>query len=679
MKFNFIYVVVALIWSSLLSSRIIADSITPPVYHWQDKGSESAGVYVRGPVLWQSSPCNELADSTERREVHFPAFKYMQLIKKQLHLYEGYYCWNMEIPNQYIGELIHISLIRIYGITSLKINDELVWQQNHQPESSEALDLFYQVKQPIQHVEFHLKCGESPLCGFRGTFKARSALEGSFSNQRSRSLDFFALAGLAFCFAFHQVFAFLRRRYNAATMIAMMAFALCLRIILTGQGQLHHYITLSESVYWRLEVFAVILLIPSTISMSRAIFPLDASLRLERYSWILSGLALPALIFANSSFFIPLMLITYILICFSIAAFFLIIKRGFQNRRTSIITFSVTVIIILTSTFLEVLNARINIELIPGLHPLGFLTSSLIVSVLFASRISEAFTQAERQESEIKSMTRKLHEDITLFDQRIEERTKELRLLIESLPTGIILLNRDSNNDWQVNGAYSRFLRDTMGMSVNDWPSFYTLIKRLNPDSILQDADALRFVFHTFENKNHFILHELQQLVPERSQWKKQDHNPDTQESLHLRLIWVPIHNKQELIGVYLFITDITQLITLEKSAKKVEVELGAINELMQLQLEEAENLQQTIQNLDEPKLSELTERYYLPVLKSILTSHDHQSFPHYQQVLSLLMRSYFTRNEELSFNLKLFLQHPIWQKYLSLEDLQQLQKLGAQ
>lgn len=657
------------------SSHSRADSPAPPVFEWQPTGEHAAGIYVRGSVLWQNTPCSQAASPTATHFQHFPSFKYTTLLKGKRDQYEGYYCWFMKIPEQYKNQLIHVSLIRVYGLANLSFNGETVWAQDSNEETAGRIDFLYHARSSLILAEFALKCGESPLCGFRGTFKVRAELEGTQIEQHARSLDFFAVAGLTFCFAFHMVFAFLRRRYNAAMMIALMAFALSLRIILTGQGQLHTMFRIPESIYWRLEVFAVLILIPSAISMSRAIFPDDASPRAEKLAWILSIAAMPPLVLAGPVWFIPLMLITYVLIFISIASFFITIKRGFKQRRTAVVTFTCTTIIIISSTFLEVLNARINIELIPGLHPMGFLLTSMIVSVLFATRISEAFSQAEVQEKNIQSMTHKLNQDIALFDQRIEESTRKLRLLIEALPTGIILINQSENGAWQVNGSYSQFLTRTLHFGVNSWSSFHKFLQRLGSATDISSPEQLEeSMTALMQHQEPIVRDTLRNLVPERCVWLREE----DQGFMQLRLMLVLLPGAEGLLqGAYLFVLDITQLVAIDQLAFKIEVEVGALTELMNLGKAEAQELLNAMEAKDEAHLMALAQKWSLVTLLRILrdTEHATTALTHYLDILVLLLRSYFKYERDQPFDLVKFLEHPIWKQELPSEDFQILQQ----
>jgi hypothetical protein len=497
------------------------------------------------------------------------------------------------------------------------------------------------VRSPLLRVEFALNCGESPMCGFRGTFKVRTELEGAQIEQRSRSLDFFAFSGLAFCLIYHLAFSFLRRRYNAGFMIATMCLCLCLRILLTGQGQLHYYLGLTEEYYWRMEILIVYFLIPSTLSMSRAIFPLDSSARIEKVSWTLAMFAL-LLFVARSSWFLPLMLITYVMIFLTIISFILTIRNGLKNRRSATGLFAFTASIIVSSTFLEVLNTRVNIELVPGMHPMGFLLSSIIAAVLFSKRISEAFTHAEVQELDINQKTEKLQEDIALFDRRIEERTQSLRLLIESLPTGIILISKDASGLWKVNGSYSKFLTRTLDAGVTDWSSFLTFLKRLGPK--LSCANAQELEAACVQILSHKEA-DFRSLTSDQCTWTFDD---ATRPAVELRLAWIPIRSQEDVLGAYLFLFDVTSLTRIQRESLRIETEL------------------------DRQRLKNLALEKNLARLADILDQDESAALPiqYYRTTLDLLFQSYF-KNREAQYDLKAFLLHPIFREYLSPTDYQ--------
>lgn len=649
----------------------MAVPIEMPTYTWQPAGRNAAGIYVRGDVFWQKEPCSETERSPTARLQKFPILKYKMLLKDKIDQHEGYYCWNMQVPEQYVGQLVHINLIRVFGKAKLWINYESVWSQSTESEYPERLDFLYHVRSPLLRVEFSLTCGDSPLCGFRGAFKVRTEVEGGQKEQRSRSLDFFAFAGLAFCFAYHFVFAFLRRRYNAAMMIAMMAFCLCLRIVLTGQGQLHNYFRIHEAFYWRLEVLAVTVLIPSTISMSRAIFFHDSSARIEKFAWILAGLSIFGLLFAKSSWFLALMLITYLLIFMAIYSFYVTIRNGLKNRRSATYIFAVAAATIVGSTFLEVLNTRVNIELSPGSHPMGFLLSSIIASVLFSKRISEAFTRAEVQEQNIHKMTSKLNEDIALFDQRIEERTRQISLLIQSLPTGIVLINQDESGHLKVNGSYSRFLTEILGIAVRDWSSFYNFLAQVHKDLPFENSELLEQEFATVLRQNFDAEQSLRRLGPEYCTWNFH-HAMPRRNPIDLRLVWVPIRDQEAISGIYLFLLDITHLTELQRESVRLETEVGALVELMRLSPQEARELKDKLDRFDNKGLQAIAGEKKLSLLSNLLSKEGKDPvLDHYKNTLNLLFRSYFNENLDAKFDLPGFLQHPAWAKHLSPAEYQ--------
>jgi hypothetical protein len=647
----------------LFSLRLLAAPQDIPTFAWEEQGAHAAGVYVRGDVYWQNVPCSEAerTDATKLRK--FPLLKYKLLLGDKIKEHEGYYCWNMQLPEALVGQLVHISLIRVFGQGRLWINYEPVWSQSgHKPE---RIDFLYHVRSPLLKVEFALNCGESPMCGFRGTFKVRTELEGAQIEQRSRSLDFFAFSGLAFCFIYHLAFSFLRRRYNAGFMIAIMSFCLCLRILLTGQGQLHYYLAITEEYYWRLEIFIVYLLIPSTISMSRAIFPLDSSVRIERLSWMLASFSL-ILPFVSSSLFLPLMLVTYVQILMTIVSFSLTVRNGLRSRRSATYLFALTAFIIISSTFLEVLNTRVNIELVPGVHPMGFLLCSIIAAVLFSKRISEAFTHAEVQELDIKQKTEKLTEDIALFDRRIEERTMSLRLLIESLPTGIILISRNTGNVWKVNGSYSRFLTETLDISVSDWNSFLTFLTRLGCKLPYADASELEAACGRILSTTEV---DFRSLTVDQCSWTFDD---AARPAVELRLAWIPIRSQEDILGAYLFLFDVTSLTRIQRESLRIETELGALTELMSLNASDAGTLREAWDKGERSRLEELAQQKNLGLLASLLSRDESASLQlqSYRTTLDLLFQSYF-KGRDAQYDLKAFLLHPIWRDRLSPTDYQ--------
>ncbi len=537
----------------------------PPFYTLKASNVKK-GFSLRNSVQWQTLPCSEQNFVMRQKLVSFPIFRYKQRNLSSDNELEGYYCWNVRLPSSYNRSLLHFRLIRVFGDVELSINQESIWHQVGEA-PARIFDILYQVPREDLNFQLRLRCGESHMCGFRGGFKINRPNKGMADEIFAQTLDFFAFAGIMFCCFFHSIFIILRRRSGAAVSLTFVALALGLRILLTGQGQLVLFTGVKEAHFWRLEIFTLYILMPSVISMIRGLFPAELSKQFVVFC-LLFGAAWSLLLpFFSSEHYLIFLGAAYILLILALGTLFWVCYSAYKLKRSAYYPFLACTLTITISTGMEVANNRLNVELNPSFHPLGYFFSIVLMAVLLATRITEAFARVESQEFEILELNQKLRYEIEHLDQKIYERTAELQKIIGTLPTGIINITWLGDDIWKVSSQYSRLLYQLFGLQVN---SFSELEQLFTQCELLNDVH--------FEVQNLIqLLHqsqtsEFEDLTPRiRSMFPSQLRLRDDDHWMEFRVQISFVYHHEKIVGLFLFLIDISSLKQLEADSQAAE------------------------------------------------------------------------------------------------------------
>jgi|GEM_PF-3771646 hypothetical protein len=552
-------------WQGWAYAQATSVERTQPIYRLT-KSDIQKGFSLRGDVQWQAMPCSIDNFVIRKKIVRFPLYQYKGRVDRDSNDHEGYYCFHVEAPRTVKRSLLHVRLIRVFGQVELTINEQVVWQQAG--DVGKVFEVLFQPTTEKLAIQMQMKCAESYICGFRGGFKFNHVSKGLSDELYSQTLDLFAFAGILFCGLFHLIFVTMRRRSEAAVALLLVAVALGMRILLTGQGQLHLYTRISESLFWRLEIGTLYLLLPATIAMVQGIFPRDVGARWTksaRYGSVAAALFLP---FGGPDHYLYFLLIAYILIIMTLWTLMSTIVKAYRNKRTAILVFVLCSLTILTSTAMEVTNTRLNLELNPSFHPLGYLFSIVTMAVLLATRISEAFSRVEIQEREIKILTRRLQYEIDNLDRKIAERTSELASIIGALPTGIITLTRHESGDWVVSSQYSTFLRTTLGMDVQSFADLEYVFSKMQvagPHFPLQ-SEQLEAQLHVASDDADVQAERIRRLFPSSVSYQMGKQHLEFK--VHLSFV---THHEQ-IVGLFVFLVDVSTLHGLEAQSQSAEI-----------------------------------------------------------------------------------------------------------
>jgi hypothetical protein len=611
---------------------------------------------IQGQLSWSAARCDFTQSDYEVRQ--FPVLSSKGISGKPRMDPTGSYCFEIQLPPEMRGQMLHFSQIRLFGKAELRINQQRVWHQDSST-GPQRLELFHEAATERLQVEMRLHCNEAPACGFRGLLHVRDQRQGARSELIHTSFDLLAVTGIAACLFYHLVFAFLRRRSATAFFLAFNAMALILRLVLTGQGQLQYALGLDESWYWRMELIAVYLLLPSTLSLVRSVFETESPVLLPTLGWAICG-ASSLFLVLDARIFPFLLIIVYLTVLLNVWNFAVVGARAVKNRRTGAIVFIICAMTTVLSTIFESLNARMNVEMHTAVQPLSYLATMIFHSVLLATRINDAFNLAEQQDTEIRTLREKLESEIMSLDQKILERTTELRTIFQSISTGILLIKPDEQNQLQISSAYSDHLQKTIGFEIEGWHELHTFFRRMERSRLPTESHELAAIFQDFMQRpgelDAFLEEHLGGLLIFR----------DGMRVKHLKFKWVPIMEGDQVKELFLFVFDVSASIAMEELTEAKVLEIAALRELTQLTPERLIALEKDLGQPSLPTMKVLAQQHELPQLHRALiqriSASQLQHFLHaYHKVLALLVERQKRTSSE-AFQIEGFLHLPDWQ-----------------
>ncbi len=572
---NPIKFLLALLLMNFMSSLAFATeavSITMPLFE-PSKGQRNPEVRMKGQLVWSKGPCFETSPSDWQLK-KFPIFSYRRLIPKDSNDFEGSYCGHLRLPASAVGKMYNFNMIRVFGNAELYVNGLTIWQQDEKT-GPIKLNVNHLIEKREIAIEIRLACNDSPLCGFRGSLHILEANASLRADNVRSAFDLLAFCGLGYCLFYHLFFTVLRRQSGAALFLTTNCIALLLRLPLTGQSQLHYILNISESAYWRLELLSIMILLPSSLSIVKTTFQEQSPVKAANFGWALLGLACLGIAFLSSEYFLPILLLAYVLIFVNIYVFSVTGWRAVKAKRSGTINFIVCSTVVVITTFLEVLNTRLNVEMSSLVQPLGYMCATIMQSVLLATRINDALILAETQEREKHSLKIGLEEEIVTLDKRIIERTIEMRTIIESISTGIICINRGENGSLAVSSEYSDYLRHVVGFDIESWHELHFFLRRLSiktptassrqlgpwMEAQMQDPTALTGIFDGMLSGIVFF------------------NDVDTQK--YLKFKWSGLYKGGHYEELFIYVFDVSRSIELEHIARHKRDELLALEELV--------------------------------------------------------------------------------------------------
>ncbi|HET9235760.1 MAG TPA: 7TM-DISM domain-containing protein [Oligoflexus sp.] len=634
--------------------RLEAGSL--PEFIW-DATAEAEGLSIQGNLAWNQKACD--FDKVEQDTRTFPVFSYKRPSGKPYKDPTGAFCFALRLPEERLGTLLHFSMIRLFGVAELTINGERVWFQD-QTTGAERLNLLYEVKSQNLLVELRLRCHEAPSCGFRGALHVRSDRQGTRADLLHYSYDLLALTGILACLFYHMIFAFLRRRSSTAIFLSINAFALMLRLFLSGHGQLHFFFNIPENWYWRLETLAAYLLLASTVSLVRTVFENEAPKHLSLLGWSIAGTSSVFLLLGPRVF--PFLLsIVYALVFLNIINYMFVIPRALRQRRSGAVLMVICAAVTFFSALFEALNTRWNIEMHSAAQPLTYLGTMIFQSVLLATRINDAFVTAEKQESEIKTLKEQIEVEIRSLDQKILERTTELRTIFQSISTGILWINLDDQNSLRISSEYSDHLRQTIGFDIEAWHEMHFFLRRMRLSPLPCSGKELAAFFQEHMKQPETLDPMLEKLLGGIKVFD------DLDRAKHLKFKWIPILEDGRVTELFLFVFDVSLSMDMQELAHCKALEIEALRELTRLSPVALEAGYQVFGNPSLPTISQFAAEHQLVRLDEALSGLQHEKhldkfMQAYQRVLTLLAERQIRARQQSPFDYESFLEMPDWE-----------------
>lgn len=651
MKNLMLWLITFILWVPALKAVPLSN------YVW-DAAAERHGIDIAGQLAWDPNACDFGKADFEAHA--FPVFSNKGPSGKPQKNATGAYCLTVQLPPERMATMLHLSMIRIFGTAELWINQQRVWHQNSST-GPRRLNLLHEVTSERLQIELRLRCNEAPSCGFRGSLHIREARQGTRSDLLHYSYDLLAVTGIVACLFYHLIFAFLRRRSSTAIFLSINAIALMMRLVLAGHGQLHYFLDIKETWYWRLETLAVYLLLPSTISLVKTVFEKEAPQYLSTLGWVTAGAASVFLVL-EARIFLFLLIIVYVLILFNLINYFITVPRAVRNRRSGAIILVVSAVTTFVSTLFEVLNTRLNIEMHSAVQPMSYLAVMIFQSVLLATRINDAFTLAEQQESEIKILKEKIEVEIRSLDHRILERTAELRTIFQSISTGILWISRNEQNVLCISSEYSDYLRKTVGFDIQAWHEMHFLLRRMRIPDMPRSGREIAVWFEQQMERADDLDRSLERMLGGLRVFD------DLDCVKHLKFKWIPIVEDGRVTELFIFVFDVSPSIELQNLAQYKAREIEALRELTGLQPALLEEFHQVFGSPNLPAIRLFARAHQLQHLEQALTTLQNeeqltQFIQVYRRVLGLLAERQVRARQRTPFDYEQFLQLPDWQK----------------
>ncbi|MDQ3232654.1 MAG: hypothetical protein M3Q07_12615 [Pseudobdellovibrionaceae bacterium] len=640
----------------LLLSPIPVSAAPLSTFTWNEAESNE-GLRIEGPISWNPSSCDFTAAD---QQVHdFPVFSYKGPSGKARTEASGAYCIQVQVPPGMLGQTLHVSMIRVFGDAELLINGERVWHQDATT-GPRRLMFLHHVTHEVMQMELRLQCNQGPACGFRGALHIKDQRQGTRSDLLHYSFDLLAVTGILACFFYHLIFAFLRRRSSIALFLSINAVALIARLILSGQGQLHYFALPNEAWYWRLETLAVLVLLPSTISLVRSVFEQETPEFLSILGWVI-GITGSVFLVLDARIFLFLLSLIYLLLGLIIYTYIVVITKGLRRRRSGAIIFVVCALTTLASTVFEVLNVRLNVEMHTAVQPMSYLATMIFQSVLLATRITDAYALAEHQETEIKSLKDQLEVEIRSLDQKILERTTELRTIFQSISTGILWISWNEQGALNISSEYSAHLRHTIGFDVQAWHEMHFFLRRMRLQGLPGSGKDLAQWFQVQMQDKDALDHALEKLLGGLKVFD------DLDQVKHLKFKWVPIIQNERVMELFLFVFDVSLSIEMQDLALYKTMEIEALQELTTLRPERVEEFHQIFTDSSRTAIREFAATHQLRQLEHSLDhlhseAHLTQFMQAYGRVLALLAGRHMRARQHRPFDHNHFLHMPDWQ-----------------
>ena len=294
-------------------------------------------------------------------------------------------------------------------------------------------------------------------------YAPRSTMQASITQARMR--DLFVLSAILIM-AFYHLAIFLRRRdrrealYFAGFCIGVLGIT-----IVRGGGQLIFYLhpEVATQFYYRLDFFSLSVAMISISYFVRLLYPRQIWWIVGKTNVILSILFMGCAIMAPGWIierFLPVMQLGILIGgLFYLYNVIQAVRAGEPDARLFLLGF----VLIFFGAINDILRTN-NLALVPAISHLTLFAFIFIQSVILSNRFSRAFDQLEIAEGHIRQLNMGL-------EQKVEQRTRTIRMILDHVQTGFLLIDRDLN----VAEGFTRSCCFILGPEVKQGVSFLEL------------------------------------------------------------------------------------------------------------------------------------------------------------------------------------------------------------
>ena len=403
------------------------------------------------------------------------------------------------------------------------------------------------------------------------------------STQGTSLLEGYLAGVLLIMGVYHVALYSLRRKQLEALYFALMCFTVAVRLLTMGEsGPISRLIPGIESDWIkRFEYLGITLGAASFFSFFWSLFPRQFSRIAVNVSWLFSSILSLIIVATDQKFYGNLLPLVQLNCLYTAIGLWLFLAKAIKAKVDASILASVGVAILSAALINDILRSMNIIDSFE-LFPTGLSIYIFIQAYILARKFSRAFDQVELDEKTIKKLNFELEDHIVNLDQKVKEKTSEIRSILVSIEQGILTIVDEKGT---IGPDFSEWLKrffkaeNIAGLTVND-----LLLKKV--DVAEDQIDMTRSVILSAigESALNWTLNE--QVFFKECQYREADGNEKS-----IEIDWTPILDENDIVtSLLLTIRDVTDIKRLQEEARKQEIELGYISEVLKVPVDKMED-----------------------------------------------------------------------------------------
>ena len=403
--------------------------------------------------------------------------------------------------------------------------------------------------------------------------------------QKSTAWSLFLVGTLIIMAIYHLALFLLRTKERSTLHFATACLVIALYLLMTSSGVLADVFNYHPNYDIFLRLYNLwMLLIPPTALFVQELFPKRFHRSVSWFVITVTSCLLLTILFLEPRRFVPLSIISQLCLAGINIYSIYVGVRAFRDKTEGAGIFLFGITLALLGATHDMLNAIGIIQSQP-IGAVSFLCFIFCQSYLLARKFSNAFSNVERSEREIRQLSQSLAEERDRvmimnenLEEMVEEKTRDLKSIMNHIQLGIFTIDDDS---FAINADYSDFMTDLFEqdqlMNQNAFEVMFNNSSLSNND-ISQAASAIACSI----GEDDFIFETNAHCLPNEYRHKRSDNKERI-----LEINWNPITNSSSQIDkILVTIRDVTELKHLELEARDKREELDFIAELINIDAE---------------------------------------------------------------------------------------------